>query len=59
MSVTVSPVKIERWLRAHTRATAATLAPPATLERLDHAAVLRWTVPSTPGPPSITIRRPR
>jgi hypothetical protein len=40
MSITVSLVKIERWLRAHTRATAATLAPPATLERLDHAAVL-------------------
>ena len=38
MSITVALIGIERWLRAHTPATAATLAPAATPDRLDAAA---------------------
>ncbi|MEV4513063.1 SMI1/KNR4 family protein [Dactylosporangium sp. NPDC049525] len=38
MSITIALVGLERWLRAHTPATAATLAPATTLDRLDAAA---------------------
>ncbi|GAA3253878.1 hypothetical protein ACFO1B_45520 [Dactylosporangium siamense] len=38
MSITVALVKLERWLRVHAPANAATLAPAATLDRLDHTA---------------------
>jgi hypothetical protein len=38
MSITIALIGIERWLRAHTPATAATLGPAATPDRLDGAA---------------------